>query len=70
MDYTNSLRLPSLSAQQLALFAAARNATYGAPAAILSAPVSSTCDSLSFTVPVTGSFDRIVITEDMSAGQV
>ena len=56
--------------QQLAGFAAARNATYAAPVALLSVPVTAACADLSFTVPVSGPFDRIVTTEDMGAGQV
>lgn len=56
--------------QQLAAFAAARNATYATPSALLPAPVSAVCAALSFTVPVSGPFDRIVTSEDMGSGQV
>lgn len=66
----SSAVIPDEFVQQLAGFAAARNATYAAPAAQLAAPITAVCSSLSFTVPVSGPFDRIVTTEDMGAGQI
>jgi hypothetical protein len=56
--------------QSLAGFAAARNATFASPAALLASPIAAVCSALSFTVPVAGPFDRIAISEDMGAGQV
>jgi hypothetical protein len=55
---------------QLALVGAARTATFSDPRAALAAPVSATCAQLSITIPVTGTFDTLLITEDLVGGQV
>jgi hypothetical protein len=62
--------IPAEYVAQLRAFAAARAATFGAPAAALGAPVSGACAGLSFTVPVSGPFDTLLTVEDLSRGQV
>lgn len=62
--------IPEEYLEQLALAEDARIATYGRPLALLPAPVSSGCTSLSFTLPVTGVFDTISISEGLNEGQV
>jgi alpha-L-fucosidase len=62
--------IPADVEAQLQLFAAARAATFARPLAALAAPVSAACAALSFTVPVNGTFDALLIREDLSAGQV
>lgn len=64
--------IPAEYVRELLAFAAARNATYARPAALLSSPKAAICSELSFIVPVTNgaSFDHIVIEEDLGAGQV
>jgi hypothetical protein len=55
---------------QLRAFGAARAATYSDPRAALAAPVSAPCASLSVVVRVDGSFDTLLMAEDLTAGQV
>ena len=55
---------------QLALVGSVRSATFNDPRAALVAPVSSVCAALSVTIPVNGSFDTLLITEDLVGGQV
>ncbi len=62
--------IPDEYTQQLGLAADARYATYSRPVSALPQPVSGPCSSLSFTLPVTGPFDSLSISEDLSAGQV
>lgn len=57
-------------ADTLARVGAARAATFGDARAALAAPVSAACAALSITLPVNGSFDTLLITEDLVAGQV
>ena len=54
----------------LARVGAARRATFGDPRAALPAPVAAACAALSITLPVNGTFDTVLLMEDLSAGQV
>ena len=56
--------------EQLSLFAGARAALLNSSRAALPAPVSSPCAALSITLPVSGDFDTVILTEDLVAGQV
>ena len=56
--------------EQLTLVGAARSAMFGNPLAALPSPVSATCSQLSVTIPVNGTFDTLLLTEDLVAGQV
>ena len=49
---------------------AARRATFGDPRAALPTPVAAVCAALSVTLPVNGTFDTILLSEDLVAGQV
>lgn len=55
---------------QLALVGAARAAMFNNPLAALPTPVSATCAQLSVTIAVNGTFDTLLLTEDLVAGQV
>lgn len=55
---------------QLALVGAARRATFGDPRGALPAPVAARCGALSVSVPINGTFDTVLLTEDLAAGQV
>ena len=54
----------------LAPFAAARAATFAFPKGALPAPASAPCAALSVTIPISGDFDTVLLTEDLVAGQV
>jgi alpha-L-fucosidase len=63
--------VPDEYAAQLRLFAAARAATFSDPRSTpLGAPASAACADLSVTVAVTGDFDTVLLSEDLTAGQV
>lgn len=55
---------------EMAKFGASRAATFGNPKASLPAPVSAPCSSLSLTLPVSGTFDTVLLSEDLVGGQV
>lgn len=55
---------------QLALFAGARAAMLNSSRAALPAPAAAPCAALSVTLPVSGDFDTVLLTEDLVAGQV
>jgi len=55
---------------QLTSFGDSRAETFSDPRASLPAPISALCEELSITLPVTGDFDTVLLTEDLVAGQV
>lgn len=62
--------IPEAVVEQVQLFAAMRARKFAQPRAVLSAAVSAPCTNLSLVIPVNGTFDTLLIEEDLSAGQV
>lgn len=62
--------IPSAYVEQVALFGAARSATYSQPIASLAAPAVAPCADLSVELPVSGAFDTVLLAEDLLGGQV
>jgi len=62
--------IPQPIVDELAEFARLRAAAWAAPAGVLPAPASAPCAALSVVLPVAGDFDTVLLSEDLSAGQV
>jgi len=63
--------IPEAVVEQVQLFASMRAAQFSEPrSAALAAPVSATCANLSLVVTINGTFDTLLIEEDLTGGQV